>query len=103
MAQLFNEAFSGDFVLLNYSSAVAGSAQQMRRYCDGIYWLGFNPTRSVLWSNYNNGNRNGANASILAVYPEQQIVPLDPVIAMHDVTTSTFGYKWYRLQLSDAI
>lgn len=95
MAQLFNEAGSGYFIMLNYSTATAGSAAQlrMRRYCDGIFWLGYNISRSILWSNYSNGNRTMSNENILAVYPEQQIVPTNPVLTMSDVTTSTFGYN----------
>lgn len=84
VAMLFNETTICDAVFLNRSAASAGSGTQLqqRRYHLATIWAGYDQQRTVSWEAMN------PRPTILNIYPEEQIVPANPVETMGDMTNS---------------
>jgi hypothetical protein len=88
------DAIAGaQFIVLSNGFAAAGSASQIeqRLITIAIAWLGFSPGHTVVWENLEDNTNN------LAVWPEEQLYPLQPVESMstssQDISVATGIYR----------
>jgi hypothetical protein len=77
MAEI-NAIPGAQFVELNNGYSAAGSSSQVtqRLVTIAVAWLGFSPGHTVVWENLEDNNSN------LAVWPEEQLYPMQPLESM---------------------